>query len=180
MTASTGNASNDLAQLAAVTRRAFTKKLVVQLYNTSPTMAALLMKQPKAKVKADPMPKGVEPLYLTEENKELVRQLIRKITPNFEPELWAKVKIEDAKAEAEKEALRAQMRQFANAAQQSANIAANQMAQAVYAGTTGAVFQPNPFARSLGGTTTPVYTTAGTGFNSYGPLLPDQGLTLVK
>jgi hypothetical protein len=137
----------------------------------------------------------IEPLHLTEDNREALRALVRQITPQFEEELWNKVNLHH------EELLRQKQEAQAAMAQQQARMA-QQTASTIYGGAAGAVGQiftttgtvsatGGPFTISngaLGGglntattnASVPYYQPVGTGFTSYGPIDPNQGLTLKK
>lgn len=114
----------------------------------------------------NPMP----PLHLTEENRECIRALVRQITPDFEEQLWEKVNLRRHEAE----------RQIKEAAEQMARLKSWQQQQGLASqwgiGSTTPIFTSVTAAT----TTAPVYQSTGTGFSTYGPVDPLQGLNLKK
>jgi hypothetical protein len=114
-------------------------------------------------------------LHLTEANKADIRALVRLMQPEFEASMWERINLLKAEREAkeaeERAVLEAQMRQYKAMAAQAAN------PQPTFTCTTSSTAVPFPNGLYTNGVISgavPTYTSSGTGFTSYGPLMPDQ------
>lgn len=125
----------------------------------------------------------MEPLHLTAANRECLRELVRKITPDFEEKLWAEISFrkaeEERKIKEAAEALKHYAQMQAGQAQQN-TVTYGQYGNAVsvgsgviYTGSTNITTTTAPC--SLGGTVcvpaqaNPIYVSQGTGFSTYDP-----------
>lgn len=135
----------------------------------------------------------MEALHLTEENRECLRALVRQITPDFEEELWDRLRVRIEKERAAQAALeemqrRAQYQQAGQGMMGTTTITTTGVG-AVGAGYASPLFGnvvPNTppltiYANSTAAVPPPsIYQSVGTGFTTYGPIDPNQGLTLNK
>lgn len=140
----------------------------------------------------------MEPLHLTEANRECVRELVRKITPHFEEEMWERINLRMAEERKKREEAEFQMQQMAalSQSQTAAGLAAlaGQQSNVVPYGPYGTlgstlvggvgttitsgyanITTPLPSISVTQATAPPsqlIYTSSGTGFTSYDPVPP--------
>ena len=122
-------------------------------------------------------------LHLTEANKADIRALVRLMSPDFEAGMFERINLlraqREAKEKSERDAMEQQMRHYQAQAQ-----SAQAPVVIPYIGTAAVTSNPtltNPFTHTVPTlTAASTYAPMGTGFTSYGPLDPIQGLNLKK